>query len=219
MAGSHYNLQSKPGALLEASRNPKMKRAVMKAIGMPMKPKKRKATFAPKIGGTQPNPGRITQDTSTPMMSPGKGYMPTGRLDAGGVPMKKRSTKRKGSMSLVKSPSANRTQTKRRKGTMGMISSPKMTSNLRTKKGVSGRSFGDEKLQALSTEHSDESKNDFRKASKRRKGAASVKMPMPPKMTGMPKVNMPKMKRKSAHSYKNLGAFAHKRKVAKKKSA
>lgn len=43
MNGTGYTLQSKPGALLEASRNPKMKRAVMKAIGMPMKPKKRKA--------------------------------------------------------------------------------------------------------------------------------------------------------------------------------
>lgn len=177
MTGTGYTLQSKPGALLEASRNPKMKRAVMKAIGMPMKPKKRKAikmsgkfqgksnmlgqggraaqlkargvpggvignlaraahaapgqknfhkkkiakkdgepnnigneaaksskrkkmsskrrsSAAPisprlSIGLTGPNPGKITQANSTPMMAPGKGYMPKGRLDAGGVPMKK----------------------------------------------------------------------------------------------------------------------------------
>lgn len=50
MAGSPYTLQSRPGALLEASRNPKMKRAVMKAIGMPMK--KRKSSKVIKMTGT-----------------------------------------------------------------------------------------------------------------------------------------------------------------------
>lgn len=91
---------SKPGDLLQASRNPKMKRSVMKAIGMPMK-KKRKA-------------------------SPVK--MPTKRKSArkGSESLVKAPMDRfvrKGSMGMVKSPKANmRLRTKKKvakKGTSG----------------------------------------------------------------------------------------------------
>lgn len=139
-----------------------MKRAVMKAVGMPMR-KKRKAMFGPGVGnggGAQPNPAKVTQDTSTPMMAPGKGYMP-----------KKGAKKRKGSMSLVKSPRANAAQTKRRKGTMGMVSSPKANMRLRTKKktakkGTSGTSFGDESIQGGKMERRGEGAKHFKRSKK-----------------------------------------------------
>lgn len=175
MAGSPYNLQSKPGALLEASRNPKMKRAVMKAIGMPMKSKKRKSVkTSGKFEGKSNALGQGGRAAQLKARGVPGGVIGNLARAAHAAPGQANYHKKaqKGSMSLVKSPSANRTQTKRRKGTMGMVSSPKMTSHLRTKKakkGVSGRSFGDEKLQGLSMEHADEGKKDFRKASKRRK--------------------------------------------------
>jgi len=235
MAASPYNLQQRPGALIEASRNPKMKRAVMKAIGMPMKPIKRKGAIkmSGKFEGKSNALGQGGRAAQLKARGVPGGVIGNLARAAHAAPGQKNYHKkaRKGSAGLVKAPNSRFV----RKGTMGLVKSPKSTMRLRTKKalkGTSGRSFGDEKLQNLSMEHGDESKNDFRKGAKRRKGVASVKMPATPKMGASPKVTMPmmraggampkapmKMKRKSAHSYKNLGKFAHKKKVAKKKYA
>lgn len=68
-----------------------MKPMLTKTMGS--KPSGSRPAFASGVGfgsAAQANPGRVTQDTSTPMMAAGKGYMPAGKLDAGGVPMKRK---------------------------------------------------------------------------------------------------------------------------------
>lgn len=143
---------TKPGDLIKASRDPKQKRSVMKAIGMPMKKKAKK--------GTKMTPSQE-------------------------MAMKKA---KKGTMGFVKGNTPNESQTTRRKGSMTLVSSPKSHSKLRTKKakkGVSGKSFGDEKLQDLKLEHTRERMSGVKKGAKRRKGTNSLIKN--PKNTKMPK--------------------------------
>lgn len=107
---------TKPGDLIKASRDPKMKRSVMKAIGMPMKKKAKKA-----------------------------------------------------STELVKAPNSRYVRKTAKKGTMSMVKSPKANMKLRTKKakkGVSGKSFGDEKIQGAKMERRGEEAKHFKSAKK-----------------------------------------------------
>lgn len=68
----------KPGDMFEAHKKKIMKKTFGAGV---------------RLSGVTPNPAKVTQNTSTPMMSAGKGYMPKSQLDAGGVPMKSKSKK------------------------------------------------------------------------------------------------------------------------------
>lgn len=130
---------SKPGDLLQASRNPKMKRSVMKAIGMPMK-KKRKASgpikMSGKFGGKSNSLGQGGRAAQLKARGVPGGVIGNLARAAQAAPGQKNFHKKKiakkGSTSLVKAPMSRYV----RKGTMGMTKSPAANSTLRTKKKV-----------------------------------------------------------------------------------
>lgn len=155
-----------------------MKRAVYKAIGMPMR-KKRKAAGAIKMSGK-------FQGKSNALGQGGR----AAQLKARGVPggvignlaraaqaapgqknFHKKKTAKKGSASLVKAPMSRYVRKTAKKGSMGLVKSP-IANRMQTmrrkvaKKGTSGTSFGDEKTQGQKQERSGEGAKHFKRSKK-----------------------------------------------------
>lgn len=169
-----------------------MKRAVYKAIGMPMR-KKRKATGPIKDSGK-------FQGKSNALGQGGR----AAQLKARGVPggvignlaraaqaapgqknfhkkkiAKKASMtksqmmamkKRKGSDALVKAPMDSYVRKTAKKGTMGLVKSPKAnrTQTMRRKVAKKGTSFGDESIQGAKQERAGESAKGFKRKSSKK---------------------------------------------------
>lgn len=159
---------TKPGDLIKASRNPKMKRSVMKAIGMPMKKKAKKPI---KMSGS-------FEGKSNKLGQGGRAAQLKARGVPGGVignlaraaqaaPGQKNFHKKakKSSTSLVKAPNSRYVRKTAKKGSMSLVKSPSKNKTLRTKKAKKG-TFGDEKIQGMKQELKGEEAKSFKKAKK-----------------------------------------------------
>lgn len=155
-------LKQRPGALIEASRNPKMKRAVMKAIGMPMK--KRKAIkMTGKFEGKSNALGQGGRAAQLRSQGVPGGVIGNLARRAQAAPGQKNFHKKakKSSTSLVKAPNSRYVRKTAKKGSMSLVKSPKSHSHLRTKKAKKG--FGDEKIQGAKMERRGEEAKHFKK--------------------------------------------------------
>lgn len=93
-------------------------------------------------------------------------------MKAVGMPMKRKKTAKKGSESLVKAPMSRYVRKTAKKGSMGLIKSPKAnrSQTMRrkvAKKGTSGTSFGDEKIQGAKMERASEGAKHFKRTAKK----------------------------------------------------
>lgn len=226
MTASPYTLKQRPGALIEASRDMKRnKRAVMKAIGMPMKKKAKKpikmsGTFASKSNSLGQG-GRAAQLKARGVPGGVIGNLARASQAAPGQKNFHKKVK-KSSTSLVKAPNSRYVRKAAKKGSVSLVKSPKSHRTLRTKKAKknfsSDGSFGDEKIQGAKMERRGEGAKHFKRSSKRSSGKRYLMAPLaagtppsaPTPSASTPRPPVQQTSKPSGFGYRNTpqGAYA-----------
>lgn len=152
-----------------------MKRHVMKAVGMPMRKKRKSVKMSGKFEGKSNalgQGGRAAQLKARGVPGGVIGNLARAAQAAPGQKnFHKKKIAKKGSDSLVKAPASRYVRKTAKKGSMSFVKSPK-ANRMQTmrrksvKKGTSGTSFGDETLQNTKMEHREENAKHFKRSKK-----------------------------------------------------